>query len=180
MNIARHQREKILTWRQEGSGLCNKRAITCNQHVAAHWFVKKHLLRRKAQSSLVEWKVNYISIFLFHILLFISPPIYLPTIPSHIPPFPPSSPSPVSSHSNNLCMCCSATVVCVILLLLPSCKITTRNLLHPAYFCVLVLQYHSFMNYKCNMNVNICGRHKTSIYHALLFTYGPILKWPME
>ena len=85
------------------------------------YLYKKHRLRRMAKSFLVEQKVNKISTFLFRIPLFISHPLYLPkpipTVPSHVHPFPLSSPSPVSSHSNNLCMCCVATVVHVILLL---------------------------------------------------------------
>ena len=70
---------------------------------------KKHRLRRMAKSFLVEQKVNKISTFLFHIPSFISHPLYLPipiaTVPSHVHPFPFSSPFPVSSHSKNPCVC---------------------------------------------------------------------------
>ena len=106
VNVARNQRETSLTWRQKGSGLRNKRAITYNQHVAAHPFLKKS--GEKNGSKLPGRVKGELNIYLSISCSFIYLPspytcLYLPTIPSHVHPFPPSSPSPVSSHSNNLC-----------------------------------------------------------------------------
>ena len=101
-----------------------------------------------AQSSLVEWKVNKISIFLFHIILYLS--LYLLTIPSNVHPFPLSSPSPVSSHSNNLCMCCFATVVHVIFSWLECwCDLLHLNLRKCIAFWVYLLRG------KCLLSLNL-------------------------
>ena len=79
VNAARHQRETSLTWRQKGSGLCNKTAITYNQHVAAHPLVKTSA--EKNGSTLpgrAKGKLNtYLSISYSL--------IYLPSIPAYHP-----------------------------------------------------------------------------------------------